>query len=324
MKHIPILFTFDNNYVVPALVAFNSFLESADESLGNQYEFIIAHTDISEANKKSIEKLVGRYPFCSLRFVNLEGFLSNEWKSSAFSGENRELFTKETLYRCFASSILPEYDKVLYSDVDVIFKKDISCLWALELKDSYVAGVNLVLFENRHDELEHLKEPHLSQLKNNYLAGGIWLLNCKKIREDNLEAVMLKVIHDETIKKVWNDQDVMNIACAGQVEHIPLRFISYADIKISLGLFGRVINYPMEEVYELFFDPTIIHYAAFKPWKLHSARLFEWWAEYDKIREYVNDFGCYRVSRKKKLLFSFMRFIYKKLRFSRFFEITSS
>lgn len=322
MSTIPILFTFDNNYVVPALVTFNSLLESVDTAKGNKYQFIICHSDITQKNQDSITRLVGKYGFCAVRFIHLETFLQTEWNKGNFQFSYKGQFCAETIFRCFAASLLPEYDKIIYSDVDVIIRGDISSLYSIDMCNAYFGGVKIVQFERRDDELAHLQEPYYTDLKDSYVAGGILVINSKMIREDNLEVRMKEIIADDKIKKVWPDQDIFNIASDGKVKHIPLRFISYADIKISLSLFGRVINYPMEEVYELFFDPTIIHYAAFKPWRLHSARLFEWWAEYDKIREYINDFGCYRVSRKKKLLFSLMRFIYKKLRFSRFFEIT--
>lgn len=319
MALIPVLFTFDNNYVVPALVAFHSFLESVNQEYGHEYEFIICHDGITVRNQESINRLIQKYPFCRVRFMDMDGFLREEWTEEHFPLSKGRQFSKDTLYRCFASGLLPEYDIIIYSDVDVIFRKDISELFFWEMGDAYVGGVKIVYYENRHGELDHLQEPYFSLLKDKYLGGGIWIINSKKIRKDNIEQRMLEVIRDETIKKVWNDQDVINIACAGMVAHIPLRYISYADIKYILERDGAVLNYSKEEVYELFFDPTIIHYAGLKPWKLQSARLMDWWNEFDKIKIYVNDFSCYHAKREKKILFWIMRFLYKKLKLSRYF-----
>lgn len=50
MTRIPIFFTFDNNFVNPAAVAFFSLLNRAKE--GVWYEMYVLHHDITSANRK--------------------------------------------------------------------------------------------------------------------------------------------------------------------------------------------------------------------------------------------------------------------------------
>ena len=51
---IPIMHSFDNNYVIPASVAFLSMLENADKNYF--YKLYVLHSDITEKNQKELKK----------------------------------------------------------------------------------------------------------------------------------------------------------------------------------------------------------------------------------------------------------------------------
>ncbi len=53
-KEISIFFTFDDNYVVPAAVAFYSLLKHAKENIF--YKMYVLHSDITEETKQYFEK----------------------------------------------------------------------------------------------------------------------------------------------------------------------------------------------------------------------------------------------------------------------------
>ena len=320
-KEIVIFFTFDNNYAVPAMVAINSLLRTVNKELTNRYIILIAHDNVTSKNIAALKSIVSQYDFADIVFKNTNGFLADEWAEGNFAGHNksdtkRYQFCKETVYKCFASSLFPEYERIIYSDVDVVFKKDISDLADIDLSNNYVAGVHVMEYSGREHEAAHLGEPHFSQLRSSYIAGGIWVLNCLAIRKNRLEDKLLEVMRDSAITKKWPDQDIMNIACAGQVQHLPLRYISYADIHKIVKAIGEVTNYKQEDLWEFYYSPTILHYAAFKPWTLQSKMLMDWWSEYSLIKPYVSDFTCYKARKKKKFCFFLYRYLYKKLKFN--------
>ena len=132
-KTIPIVFSFDDNYVIPAAVAFYSLLNKANQ--GIFYEMFVLHSDINKANQNLLQKIVKKTNKASLSFIDTKDFLANEWQSGNFSPNlHREgQFTVDTIIRCFVARFLPQYDKVIYSDVDIVVVDDISALYDIDL-----------------------------------------------------------------------------------------------------------------------------------------------------------------------------------------------
>ena len=276
MKTIPIFFTFDNNYVEPAAVAFYSLLNKAKQDIF--YEMYVLHSNITLEKQKLLTDIVDRFQNAKLNFISSEGFLQNLWDNGNFDGHNtRTQFTSDTLLRCFAAKFFPQYDKIIYSDVDCIFVDDISELYDINLDDKYIGAVKDVFMKWIKDELSHLRPDHYEKFKDSYFAGGIWVLNLKKIREDNLEEKMIEIIKDDTIVKRWNDMDVMNIACDNNVEFIPLNYISYPYLIDCLLKDDFVSHFSREELYDSVINPKIIHFAANKPWNGNPKYSNLWW-----------------------------------------------
>lgn len=282
MNRVPIFFTFDDNYVIPAAVAFFSLVNRARE--GTFYEMHVLHHDISPEHQGLLSEIAAKRGNASLTFVDTGDFLKDEWRSGSWEGhQTRSQFTSDAVIRCFGARFLPQYDKIVYSDVDVVFADDIAELMDVDLTDAYCAGVEGFL---RHDRtnMSHLKPEHYEMLKDCYLAGGVWVMNLKKIREDRLEDRMLAIIRDDTIVKRWNDQDVMNIACAGKVRRLPLNYIGYAYLRDYLDRPGLDSPYTRDELYDSIIRPKILHYAAQKPWKARTEWDKAWWDIADYLR----------------------------------------
>ena len=282
MNRVPIFFTFDDNYVIPAAVAFFSLVNRAKE--GTFYEMHVLHHDISPEHQGLLSEIAAKRGNASLTFVDTGDFLKDEWRSGSWEGHQaRSQFTSDAVVRCFGARFLPQYDRIVYSDVDVVFADDVSALMDVDLTDAYCAGVVGFL---RHDRtnMSHLKPEHYEMLKDCYLAGGIWVMNLEKIRADRLEDRMLEIIRDDTIVKRWNDQDVMNIACAGKVRRLPLNYIGYPYLRDYLDRPGLDSPYTRDELYDSIIRPKILHYAAQKPWKAKTEWDKAWWDIADYLR----------------------------------------
>lgn len=283
MKTVPIFFSFDNNYVEPAAVAFYSLLNKASNDVF--YDMYVLHSDIAKEKQKLLQDIVTKMKNAQLNFINTGDFLNNIWNEGQFStGESRSVFTIHTLIRCFAARFFPQYDKIIYSDVDIVVVEDISELYDFDIRDYYIAGVKNPFMKFVPYELSHLKPEHYAMLKDSYVAGGIWLMNLKKIREDNIEDKMFEVINDDTIVKRWNDQDIVNIACGGKIDFIPLNYISYPYMLDLMKSPDFVSHYSREELFDSIINPKIIHYAADKPWNGEPKLARHWWI----IFEYLN------------------------------------
>lgn len=283
VKHIPIFFTFDNNYVVPAAVAFWSLLNRAKHDVF--YEMHVLHHDISDVNVKLLQSVVGRFKNAVLVFHNTGGFLDDEFSSGSFSsGHAGSRFTADTILRCFAARFFPQYDKIIYSDVDVVFMDDISEIYDIDLRGKYISGVRDPFMKYVKSELSHLKPEHYEMLHNSYIAGGIWVMNLKKIRADNLESRMLEIVRDDTIVKRFNDQDIMNIACENHVGFIPLNYISYPYLLDLLRKSDFISHYSRDEMFDSIINPKILHFAASKPWSGKPQHADTWWNIFEYLK----------------------------------------
>ena len=266
MKQIPIFFTFNNDYVVPAAVAFYSLLNKAKTDVF--YNMYVLHSDITSENQSLLQNVIGRFKKGKLAFIDTKDFLKDEWENGNFDENNKHTkFTSDALLRCFAARFFEKYDKIIYSDVDVVFADDISELWDIDLTDKYIAAVKNPFMKYSENELSHLKPEHYEKLKDSYFAGGIWVMNLTKIRADNLEQRMLDILNDKTIVKRWNDQDIMNISCDNKVAYLPLNYIAYPYLPDLLQLPNFESHYSRDELWDSVLNPKIVHYANVKPWQ---------------------------------------------------------
>lgn len=277
--NIPVFFTFDNNYVVPAAVAIFSLLNKAKADVF--YDMHVLHSDITPENEALLQGVVGRFKNASLTFGNTRDFLKDEWEKGNWEGhQNKDRFSLATIMVCFASEFFPQYDKILYSDVDIVVKEDISELWNIDLTDKYLAAVRSPFLKSSPQELSHLPAEVYEKLKDSYFGTGILLMNLKKIRDDGLTGKMLEVVHDDSIPKRWPDQDILNIACDNKTASIPLNYIGYPYLLDSLKNPDFTSHYTRDELYDSLVNMKIIHYANLKPWNAKIPYAEEWWTIY--------------------------------------------
>jgi len=276
MKRIPIFFTFNDNYVNPAAVAFFSLLNRAARDVA--YDMYVLHHDISVKNQELLKSVVGRCGNATLQFRDTDGFLEKEWIGGNWDGNQGGVrFSSDAVVRCFAARFFPEYDKIIYSDVDVVFVDDVSELWDVDLSGAYMAGVRNVFLKSLPTMLSHLNPEHHRLLDDIYIDGGLWVMNLKKIRDDKLEDKMLEVVRDDSIVKRWNDMDVMNIACAGKVSFLPLNYIARPHLAEAAHAPGFLSHFSREEIYDAIIRPKILHYAGTKPWLTKMNWDSAWW-----------------------------------------------
>ena len=314
LKKIPIFFTFNNDYVVPAAVAFDSLLRRAFSDVA--YQMFVIHSDISLGNQNLLHQVVNDCGTeACLTFIDSQGFLQDEWQQGNFEGHNQNTqFTVDTIIRCFAASFFPQFDKIIYSDVDVVFMDDISELYEVDLAECYIAGVKSAFMRHDANELSHLSAEHYEKLKDSYFAGGIWLMNLAQIRHDQLETRMLSIVRDPKIVKRWNDQDVMNIACDNRVAYVSLRYISYPYLQDRMSELGFVSHYSTEELLESIDKPKILHFAGVKPWNAFPNKRQIWWDHFERLGLPRTRIFDRPISWKYRMYFKLWQKLSKKLR----------
>lgn len=278
MKKLPIFFSFDEGYVTPAAVTFESLLTNAKPDVF--YELYVLHESIHPESRRKLIELVAKHGNASLSFISVVGVLESagvNFDDKSFClGHDRGKFTKETLLRCLPM-LIPEfaqYDRILYSDVDICVVDDISELFETELDGLYLAGCRIPAF------LDNQTTHFPAELRGCYVAGGIWLMNLRKLRQDDVITKILEVMRNPPFRLIWNDQDVMNLACGGKVGFISYRYCSIPGWRKMLEPIHYVDRrYPEDALREAIYRPKIVHYAYEKPWSgpCEGGRLWDYW-----------------------------------------------
>lgn len=278
MKPLPIFFSFDEGYVTPAAVTFESLLSSARPEVA--YAFYVLHEGITPESQRRLCALVDRHGNATLTFISVAGVLDAAgivFDDRSFClGHQSARFTKETLLRCLPT-LVPEFDqfdRILYSDVDICVVDDISDLFAIDLDGRYLAGCRIPAF--LADQTAHFP----AELRECYVAGGIWMMNLRLLREDGMGEKILELMKNPPFRLIWNDQDVMNLACEGKVAFLSYRYCSIPFWRSVLEPFDFFdVRYPNGELREAIFRPKIVHYASTKPWNgaCEGADLWHFW-----------------------------------------------
>lgn len=113
MTTIPIFFTFDHHFVLAAGVAFHTLLEKADARY--HYNLYVVHTDLKPHHMKRLQHVVGRFPNAEVAFID-----ASEYDTGWAGLRHKSHFSKEIFYKLTAADLFPQYDRILFSDVDVI------------------------------------------------------------------------------------------------------------------------------------------------------------------------------------------------------------
>jgi lipopolysaccharide biosynthesis glycosyltransferase len=165
-------------------------------------------------------------------------------------------------YNVFLPDLLPELDRVLYLDGDVIVLDSLAPLWETELGDHYLAAVTNVLQQDHFPRLDDLglSGPEV------YFNAGVMLMNLGQLRREDGVTAVVEWARANPDKIRWPPQDALNVALGSR--RLPLHprwncMNSVVSFPWSAELFGA------EAVEEARRNPAIRHFegpAANKPW----------------------------------------------------------
>ena len=276
MKTVPILFTFDQSLVMPAGVCLTSLLECAEPD--TFYDIFILHG--SGCDFSSLNVLKEHFSNFRLTFREVTG---------EFVGAYEIRGIPETAYyRLLSPELIPEYDKLLYSDVDVIIREDLSKYYDLDLGENYFAAVDNCSRLRPHVQ-NYLSDKLGLDWRNGYYYSGNLIINSAQIRKDG----MIKKFRELGKNAYWQqDMDIINIAC--NKRFLPLGPVFCMSVQLYTLIVKRRLE--METIYgtdalDTALDHGIVHYNGTKPWKGACMNMDIWWAVYRRS-PFFNETFC--------------------------------
>lgn len=261
MTKIPIVFTFDKRIILAAAVAIKSLIESADTE--TCYEIFVFHPDIKDKTISEFKKMVENTPHTiSFSYIPKEKFKN--------APTNKGSWTEIVYFRLLIPELLENYDKVIYSDVDVYFKDDLSELYNTDIKDYEWAGVRAE--KNTKNAIGH---KYFKENKNEFIFwSGLMLINSKKMREENTVNKFFDTIRNFKNELKFFDLDIINITC-DKILPVSLKYCllerlyELKDFRTCKDYRFLKNVYSDDEIIEAIKNPIIIHYAGElgKPWR---------------------------------------------------------
>lgn len=291
-KIIPIALTFDERYVIPAGVAMLSLMEHADPNYF--YEFNIIHHGLSIDSQKKLADNLKSFANQKIKYIYAEYSFADVFEQL----NQQQHFSPEMFYKLILPSLLPGYDKVIVSDVDVVFMGDISPAYLNFTSDKYIAAIkhySQILTVGLNTVYKKFSPDYQNRVNN--FGAGFMVYNLKKMRQDQIEMQMLEFLKQNIKKLIYPEQEVLNYVCSPQTEYISLKYMMGAswvkdEISQLKSLQQYYSPYTLSEITEAFEKPVQLHYAsALKPWNSPECyRLEIWFAALSKtifVKDYL-------------------------------------
>lgn len=276
MNTIPIAFAFDNNLVRPACICISSLLMNAKEE--TFYDIFILHSEKESINQSDINKIPTYFKNCRIQYKAI---------GDEFDGafEIRGI-TTPAYYRLLIPELIPEYDKIIYSDVDMIFRMDLSDLYSLDLDGNYIGavlGLSITLDKNN---AKYTKTIGLNEKK--YFQSGFLLINSALIRSHN-KCSQFKELSKNKYK--YQDQDILNIACEGHILSLPLIYnLTTFALKHAINKSPNLkFHYSEQDIKNSLLFGNV-HFNGTKPWNGWCYNQDIWWENYRKSPFYDENF----------------------------------
>lgn len=254
----------DRNYLQHAGAVIASVLKHAlpEDKLG----FYILQENLNPYDREKLISLGSIKP-CSFKFIVPKLAELPEMREHKY-------ISRAALFRLQLAELLPEVDRIIYLDCDLMVVSSLRELWETDLGNAIIAGCG-----EYDNELETHKELIGCREKSYYVNSGVLLIDLAKSRRENMTAEYMQVSAEIMPAAKYLDQDVINVACQGRILPLPLKW------NLSSGYFRRRYElqyYTDAEIIEAVKNPAIVHISGKRKCWLWRRCRHPYWFEYFK------------------------------------------
>ena len=172
-------------------------------------------------------------------------------------------------YRIALPSLLPDVDKIIYRDSDVINFEDLSEMYNIELK-------NNIYYCGPLDYIGHLEElRRLGVFTDKYINTRILLINLKALSNNSIEQKIREFVSSHFLNH--HKQNAINAVCYNNTQVLSYKYANFIfDTYDKMLEFNNQQNekykYNIAELNESFYYPNFLHFPGYiKQWekKMH-------------------------------------------------------
>lgn len=206
-----IVFCSDDKYAPYLKITLYSILRVHNNS---NICFYIIDSGISESHKQEIQYLVNHY-HCNITFIPIDIQEFNDFPL------HFNYISLASYARLKLADYLPNLDKVLYLDIDLLVMHDLSELWQVNLKDNLVGAC----FDHGIEYIDKISKKRLGLTEQDtYFNAGVLLINLQQWRKIDLFTQAKQLIANSDKVFLYQDQDILNILCKNKVLFMNNRF----------------------------------------------------------------------------------------------------
>lgn len=286
-KRVPIVLASSAYYAPYMAVTIQSILDSSSKD--NSYEIVVLHREIEADVAETVKKMANGHDNISIRFLKIQ----KQFESVCFNFRTDVAAATESFYCVLLQTLLPEYEKCICIDCDVIVRNDIAELYDVDVDGFLIGAVHDIDgIGNCYGELANGNPAASMQGRSDYMTNtmglekvedyfqsGVMLLNLKEWRQTYTIEQILNVACSDWIK--WGDQDTMNVLCKNRVRYIDMSWnviVNHRNKQLKMALlYGP--RWLLDEYAAARSAPKIVHYAGTKPWETGFCDMFVYFWE---------------------------------------------
>lgn len=258
LPKINVAFCFDENMWMLAGVAIASLLYHAMEKCCYDI-YCVVPQDLSQSKRDELGLIVKNMDENSkIIFLNA----NNDFNDSVTHQYSIGIYFRFMLLKLLPKTV----DRIIYSDVDVVFCDNLLDLYNVDMKNNLIAGVS--------DAEQGRQFPK----NGNYINSGVLLMNMKELKKLDLYDKWIDLSKQDVF--AYPDQDILNKTCDGKILYLPMR---YNYMPGPGGRFEKPIRdgiYTQDDYVEAVKNPAIVHYILRQPWKNRENLLGDLWWKY--------------------------------------------
>lgn len=216
MQPITICLASDENYAQHSGALIHSILANHKTKVPIDIHFLDG--GIKEDTEKKLIEITNKFDNARLIFHKM----GNLYKE--FSGGSQG--SAAMYYRLKVPELLPNTEKAIYMDIDVIVLQDIEDLWNIDISHQPVAAVEDIGLHRNLDSIR--KRLHLPS-DARYFNSGVLLMNLTQWRKENISAKLLEYLQQNP-DLIYPDQDALNVLFHDKALYLHPKWNAYKGI----------------------------------------------------------------------------------------------
>ena len=263
LNYISIAFCLDNKYALYGYVSMISILETKNYNTFISF-YIIIKRDFSEDNKEIILSLYEQYDFLNISLIYMDDRYKNVKVINYLS--------QVAYFRLSLGELLPNLNKIIYLDSDVIVYNDLTNLFNTNFNG------HMILCRKSPKEMKVVEIAKINT--------GILLLNLQKMRYTKFEKKIIKIINEGFVSSV-QDQGLLIKYFLNDIGELNEQYNLPTQGFTSLINFYKKKNIFFKCNYLRFISnhPTIRHFNGRKTSR-NKINSYDWWYFASKSKYY--------------------------------------